>query len=203
MSGTIGQFFSDPYINAAGNKPVDNPVNGEFIKHAQHPIGDAISVMLVMMALLQNLANDKLANMQKKSDISRSAQEMANQVESALARITTATGDGSTTDLDPKVVQYLRDNHILVDNQSIDQYLANAGAKDGKNHTDGKGLTKDMLISIKGSLSSVSDRASDFLQQTQLKMQQVMQNYNTAVQMINSLQSMLSESVKGIASAIR
>ncbi|MDL4454952.1 hypothetical protein QRZ34_28595 [Klebsiella michiganensis] len=64
-------------------------------------------------------------------------------------------------------------------------------------------LTKDSLTAIKASLESASGRASDFVQQSQLKLQQLMQNFNTAVTMANSVQSMNAESTKSIAQSIR
>ncbi|KVX77019.1 secretion protein EspA [Burkholderia ubonensis] len=241
----------------------------------QHPIGDSIAMMLVIMDLLNRQTSAKLDDMQKKSNISRDAQDMANKVEAALAKLIKAD---DKTELPDEVVQYLRDNNILVNGMTIDEFLAaRAGADhdpetfaamlaklqqmidqsgpdgmqsrewqdvvsymdsvgikiDGKrvsdyiwslpevDHQSGQkisldhmkviqsalqnstGLDKADLMSVKASLESVSGRASDFVQQSQLKMQQLMQNYNTAVQMINSLQSMLAESTKGIASAIR
>ncbi|KVX77021.1 secretion protein EspA [Burkholderia ubonensis] len=163
---------------------------GQNVKN-QHPIGDSIAMMLVIMDLLNRQTSAKLDDMQKKSNISRDAQDMANKVEAALAKL---VKEDDKTELPDEVVQYLRDNNILVNGMTIDEFL------EGK---DGGKLDKADLMSVKASLESVSGRASDFVQQSQLKMQQLMQNYNTAVQMINSLQSMLAESTKGIASAIR
>ncbi|WDD90565.1 secretion protein EspA (plasmid) [Burkholderia sp. FERM BP-3421] len=240
-----------------------------------HPIGDGIAMMLVIMDLLSRQTSAKLDDMQKKSTISRDAQDMANKVEAALAKLVKA--DDKTT-LDDSVVKYLRDNNVLVNDKTIDEFLAARAAPghdpakfaamvaklqqmiaqsgpdgmqsrewqdvvsymdslgikiDGKRVCDyiwslpevdfqsgrkisldhmktildalqnSTGLDKADLMSVKAALESVAGRASDFVQQSQLKMQQLMQNYNTAVQMINSLQSMLAESTKGIASAIR
>ncbi|MGT0250533.1 secretion protein EspA [Burkholderia pyrrocinia] len=248
-----------------GSRNVTNP----------HPIGDSIAMMLVIMDLLSRQTSAKLDDMQKKSNISRDAQDMANKVEASLAKLVKA--DDKTT-LDDSVVRYLRDNNVLVNDKTIDEFLAaraapghdpakfaamvaklqqiiaqsgpdgmrsrewqdvvsymdSVGIKiDGKRVCDyiwslpevgyqsgrkvrldhmktilstlqnSTGLDKADLMSVKAALESVSGRASDFVQQNQLKMQQLMQNYNTAVQMINSLQSMLAESTKGIASAIR
>ncbi|WP_206542085.1 hypothetical protein, partial [Winslowiella iniecta] len=64
-------------------------------------------------------------------------------------------------------------------------------------------LDKADLTAIKSALESHSGRASDFVQQNQLKLQQLMQNFNTAVTMANSVQSMNAESAKSIAQSIR
>ncbi|KVV41103.1 secretion protein EspA [Burkholderia ubonensis] len=163
---------------------------GNNVKNS-HPIGDSIAMMLVIMDLLSRQTSAKLDDMQKKSNISRDAQDMANKVEASLAKLVKAE---DKTTLDDSVIRYLRENNILANDKTIDEFLADK---------DGGKLDKADLMSVKAALESVSGRASDFVQQSQLKMQQLMQNYNTAVQMINSLQSMLAESTKGIASAIR
>jgi len=67
----------------------------------------------------------------------------------------------------------------------------------------GRLLDKADLTAVKSSLESHSGRASDFVQQNQLKLQQLMQNFNTAVTMANSVQSMNAESTKSIAQSIR
>ncbi|KOC86667.1 hypothetical protein, partial [Winslowiella iniecta] len=64
-------------------------------------------------------------------------------------------------------------------------------------------LDKADLTAVKSALESHSGRASDFVQQNQLKLQQLMQNFNTAVTMANSVQSMNAESAKSIAQSIR
>ncbi|RXV65303.1 secretion protein EspA [Burkholderia stabilis] len=156
-----------------------------------HPIGDSIAMMLFIMDLLSGHTSAKLDEMQKKSNISRDAQDMANKVEAALAKL--VKPEDKTT-LPDDVIDYMRQNNILVNDKTIDEFLA--GKEGGK-------LDKADLMSVKASLESVAGRASDFVQQNQLKMQQLMQNYNTAVQMVNSLQSMLADSTKSIASAIR
>ncbi|RQR48101.1 secretion protein EspA [Burkholderia sp. Bp9126] len=162
---------------------------GNNVSHS-HPIGDTIAMMLVIMDLLSRQTTAKLDDMQRKSSISRDAQDMANKVEAALAKL---IKDTDKTELPDEVVKYAKDNNILVNSKSIDDFMKDKGGR----------LDKADLMSVKASLESVSGRASDFVQQSQLKMQQLMQNYNTAVQMINSLQGMLAESTKGIASAIR
>jgi secreted effector protein SseB len=183
--------INNQQVQFQGAPPVSgNEAGGHNVKNS-HPIGDSIAMMLVIMDLLSRQTSAKLDDMQRKSNISRDAQDMANKVEASLAKLVKAD---DKTALDDSVVKYLRDNNILVNDKTIDEFLADK--KDGK-------LDKADLMSVKAALESVSGRASDFVQQSQLKMQQLMQNYNTAVQMINSLQSMLAESTKGIASAIR
>ncbi|WP_455871822.1 type III secretion system translocon protein SseB [Serratia proteamaculans] len=155
-------------------------------------MGTAMVTMENIMQLFTELANAKFAQMTEKSSVSRDAQEMANRVDRELAKLSTPE---STGELPADVLEYMRKNNILVDGkQTIDDFLQ------GK---DGSKLTKDDLTAIKSSLESHSGRASDFVQQSQLKLQQLMQNFNTAVTMANSIQSMNAESTKSIAQSIR
>ncbi|WP_226950969.1 hypothetical protein [Rouxiella sp. S1S-2] len=64
-------------------------------------------------------------------------------------------------------------------------------------------LDKFQLEEIKGALESTATRATDFVQSSQLKLQQLMQSFNTAVAMANAVQSMNGESTKSIAQSIR
>lgn len=155
-------------------------------------MGTAMVTMENIMQLFTELANAKFAQMTEKSSVSRDAQEMANRVDRELAKLAKPE---DTAALPADVLEYMRKNNILVDGkQTIDDFLQ------GK---DGAKLTKDDLTAIKSSLESTSGRASDFVQQSQLKLQQLMQNFNTAVTMANSIQSMNAESTKSIAQSIR
>ncbi|CAI1196995.1 hypothetical protein [Serratia quinivorans] len=234
-------------------------------------MGTAMVTMENIMQLFTELANAKFATMTEKSSVSRDAQEMANRVDRVLAGL--AKPD-STGELPADVIEYMRQNNILVDGkQTIDEFLAaqnpdaakiadyidelkaliaEAGSSGMKtqryqdllNYMSANGITvdgkeanwfvwesvgqkpnqyvttanmekllgalqgtselgKDGLTAIKSSLESASNRASDFVQQSQLKLQQLMQNFNTAVTMANSIQSMNAESTKSIAQSIR
>ncbi|QLL16699.1 secretion protein EspA [Pseudomonas chlororaphis subsp. aurantiaca] len=154
-------------------------------------LNTGIVTMAAVMLLLQEQANATFEAMTTKTEISREAQDMANRVKAILAKLTKPE---DTAALPQEVIQYLRENNITVEGKTIDEFLS------GK---DVSKLSQGDLKAVEMALESASGRASDFVQQTQLKLQQLMQNYNTAVQMTNSLQSMLAESVKSIASSIR
>ncbi|KAB7897034.1 hypothetical protein GA565_14145 [Rouxiella sp. S1S-2] len=64
-------------------------------------------------------------------------------------------------------------------------------------------FNKAELEEVKGALESTATRATDFVQSSQLKLQQLMQSFNTAVAMANAVQSMNGESTKSIAQSIR
>jgi hypothetical protein len=230
-------------------------------------MGQGMCTMGDMMLLFTELANAKFQQMSNKMAVSRDAQNMANKVEIAIAKI---AKDGDQADLPPDVLQYMRDNNILVDGKIIDEFIginqddikfleAKLDYFEGKSGThwthyyqdivkdlDEKGITidgmkasefleansfedtgksisqdtgkklleamktpptvslpKTSLLSIQKALEHTSGTASDFVQQSQLKLQQLMQNFNTAVTMANSIQSMNGESTKSIAQSIR
>ncbi|WGL98725.1 secretion protein EspA [Arsenophonus sp. aPb] len=188
--------MTTPILNAPGNYSVNaGSVNG--VKDTSAIYGDSvlsggIAVLYIFMSLLSDVANQKYAQMQQKADISRSAQDMANRVDEIIAEVS-KKGDKATGELPDDVVNYMRDNGITVDGMTIDQYLA----KNGKDLDQGK------LQAVKAALETVSNRASDFVSQSQLQLQKVMQSYNVTVSLINSMQTMLAEMNKSIAQNIR
>ncbi|AUH50669.1 secretion protein EspA [Chromobacterium sp. ATCC 53434] len=100
---------------------------------------------------------------------------------------------------------------VKIDGQKASDWLKNQKNADGSYNKEamstllnsGRQMGKADLTAVKSALESFSGRASDFVQQSQLKLQQLMQNFNTAVTMANSVQSMNAESTKSIAQAIR
>ncbi|HEM7509648.1 TPA: hypothetical protein U2J54_002663 [Providencia rettgeri] len=154
-------------------------------------MGTAMVTMENIMLLFTELANSKFEAMSKKTEVSRDAQDMTNRVDRIIADL---DKPDSTGELPPDVIHYMRVNNIMIDgNQNIDDFMQ---GKNGK-------LDKGDLTAVKSALESASGRASDFVQQSQLKLQQLMQNFNTAVTMANSIQSMNAESTKSIAQSIR
>jgi len=153
-------------------------------------MGTAMVTMENIMLLFTELANAKFEQMSKKTEVSRDAQDMANRVDALLAGLADAK---ATAELPADVIAYMRENNIEVNGMSIDKFIAENGTN----------LNKADLTAVKSALESHSGRASDFVQQNQLKLQQLMQNFNTAVTMANSIQSMNAESTKSIAQSIR
>lgn len=148
-----------------------------------------MTMQSIMMQLTQS-GNDLFAQMNKKSAEARDAQDQANAVESLIAKLNEPK---QTLELSAGIVTFMTDNQIMVEGKPISTFVA-----DKKNKLD-----KGDLMSIKSALESVSGRASDYNQQNQLKLQQVMQNYSTSSQLTQSVQSMLAEMTKGTAAAIR
>ncbi|QOI55300.1 hypothetical protein [Rouxiella badensis] len=195
-------------------------------------MGDAMVTMEEMMLMFTELAAKKFEQMREKTNVGRDASDMATRVESALANI--ATADGTAT-LDQDILDYIKDNNILVNNKPIGDFIngaskpkeagkfgtmdqtkpVNGAAGDNADNVAGTlptvpnegtgaiNLDKKALKSIQSTLESASTRATDFVQQDQLKLQQLMQSFNTAVAMANAVQSMNAESTKAIAQSIR
>lgn len=162
-----------------------------FSRDNQSMFSHGLMTMQAIMVQLTQSGNDLFAQMNKKSTEARDAQDQANVVESLIAKLDKPK---DTLTLSPNVEKFMKDKKIMVDGMPIDIFLS--GKKDQK-------LDKGDLMSIKSALESVSGHASDFNQQSQLKLQQVMQNYSTSSQLMQSVQSMLAEMTKGTAAAIR
>ncbi|AQS36195.1 type III secretion system translocon protein, EspA family [Shewanella psychrophila] len=116
------------------------------------------------------------------------------------------------------VVSYMDAKGIKVDGQKCSDYiwgLPEVGRRSWQNISKDHmqkiadtlgaagGLDKGKLQAVKASLESVSNRASDFVSQSQLQLQKTMQTYNVTVSLLNSMQTMLAEMNKSIAQNIR
>jgi secreted effector protein SseB len=82
-------------------------------------------------------------------------------------------------------------------------YAAQVKKEGGDPENIVKKMSKSQLEEVKNALESTATRATDFVQSSQLKLQQLMQSFNTAVAMANAVQSMNGESTKSIAQSIR
>ena len=183
-SGTQGTSI----INTQQSDDIKNTI----ASRGDSVLSGGIAVLYMFMNLLSEMANAKYGQMQQKSEVSRTAQDMANRVDEKVAEAA-KEGDKATRDLPEDVVNYMRDNGFKVDGKTIDQYL-----KENGNHLD-----QGKLKAVKASLETVSNRASDFVSQSQLQLQKLMQTYNVTVSLLNSMQTMLAEMNKSIAQNIR
>ncbi|WP_246029031.1 hypothetical protein [Parashewanella tropica] len=156
-------------------------------------LSGGVAVLYTFMSLLSELANGKYMQMQEKAKVSRDAQDKANEVNEQIADVS-KQGDKGSDALPSDVIQYMKDNDIEIDGKDIDDYLG---------HNEGKKLDKGSLEAVKDALENVSNRASDFVSQSQLQLQKIMQTYNVTVSLINSMQTMLQEMNKSIAQNIR
>ena len=183
-SGTQGTSI----INSQQSEDIKNTI----ASRGDTVLSGGIAVLYMFMNLLSEMADAKYSQMQKKSEVSRTAQDMANRVDEKVAEAA-KEGDKATRQLSPEVINYMRDNGFTVDGKTIDKYL----------EANGKDLDQGKLKAVKAALDTVSNRASDFVSQSQLQLQKIMQTYNVTVSLLNSMQTMLAEMNKSIAQNIR
>ncbi|MCL1123700.1 secretion protein EspA [Shewanella surugensis] len=164
-------------------------------RQGDNVLSRGIAVMYMFMNLLSEMADSMYAGMQSQSDITREAQSMANRVDSAIAKAA-KDGDKGEAWLDADVYNYMQANNITVNGMSISEYANTAGG--GNTRFD-----QGELKSIKSALETVSNQASDYVSQSQLQLQKLMQTYNVTVSLINSMQTMLADMNKSIAQNIR
>lgn len=162
--------------------------------------GGGIVTMSQMMALLQAQAFSMFDDLNDKTAAARDSQENANAVAYQISQLDPNNPQATTT-LSPDVIAYMRANGIQVNGKSIDDFLKTIDPK--ATDVTKVALNKGDLAAVKAALESDSQRGTDFVQQGQLKIQQILQTFNIATQMANSLQSMGAEMNKQIASSIR
>jgi secreted effector protein SseB len=196
---TIMNTITNENISAfrAGEVPQSNDEKNDldYLKAMKNHsmMGGAMVTMEEMMLMFTELAQGKFKQMQDKTAVGRDATDLANRVEGIIAKL----GDDKSTAVLPKdVIDYMEKNNIQIAGKSVKEYLASAGGSGAK-------LDKAQLEEFKGALESTATRATDFVQSSQLKLQQLMQSFNTAVAMANAVQSMNGESTKSIAQSIR
>lgn len=178
-------------VGAYSSNAVSISYNNQY-NHGTDPIlSQGIEVLFTFMELLSNIADAKYLEMQKEANFSRDSQEMANRVNEIIAEVAKG-GDKKTAQIPDDVRKFMLSNNITVDLKSIDDY-----------DPVGQGLNQGQLEAVRAAIKTVSDRASDFVSQSQLQIQKVMQSYNITVSLINSMQTMMAEMNKSIAQNIR
>lgn len=167
-------------------------------RQGDNVLSGGIAVLYMYMNLLSEMADSMYADMQEQSDITREAQSYANRVDSAIATAAKG-GDDGTANIDADTYNYMKDNNITIEGKTIDDYLSVTSASGATS----KDLDQGELQAIKASLETVSNQASDYVSQSQLQLQKLMQTYNVTVSLINSMQTLLADMNKSIAQNIR
>lgn len=177
------------------NSQQTDEVKNSIASRGDSVLSGGIAVLYMFMNLLGEMADAKYSQMQDKADVSREAQSKANEMDEKIADCNKKDNpDKATADVPKDVVDYMRENGVTVDGKGIDEYIKDNG---------GNPLDKGKLSAIKAALETQSNRASDFVSQSQLQLQKIMQTYNVTVSLINSMQTMLAEMNKSIAQNIR
>nr|WP_275886624.1 secretion protein [Morganella morganii] len=139
---------------------------------------------------LQKIANSLFSRINTSTNRARNTQDMANRMDEIIADA--AKGDDKTRKPVPDdVISYMRDNGILVDGMTINDYIAE--------HQDTNGLDKGALQAVKAALDNSANRDTDLMTQGQLSIQKMTQEINAAVTQMTGLLSKWGDLLSMIA----
>ncbi|HHQ8347855.1 TPA: SPI-2 type III secretion system translocon protein SseB [Salmonella enterica subsp. diarizonae] len=150
----------------------------------QNPFAEGYGVLLILLMVIQAIANDKFIQIQKNAERARNTQEKSNEMDAVIAEA--AKGDAKTTEEVPEdVIKYMRDNGILVNGMTIDEYIAKYG--------DHGKLDKGCLQAVKAALDNDANRNTDLMSQGQLTIQKMSQQLNAVLTQLTGLISKWGE----------
>lgn len=155
-----------------------------------NPFAYGFSVLDHLQLVLQKIANALFGKINTSTDRARNTQDMSNRMDEVIADA--AKGDDKTRKPVPdEVVKYMRDNGILVDGMSIDDYISKHGGTDG--------LDKGSLQAVKAALDNSANRDTDLMTQGQLSIQKMTQEINAVVTQMTGLLSKWGDLLSMIA----
>lgn len=171
MSGNLSvghRFdFSTPNLTTSNIKVgagEDNTVSDD--QDFNNPFAYGFLVLSNLQLVLQKISNDLFGTINICANRARNTQDMSNRMDEVIADA--AKGDDKTRKPVPdEVVKYMRDNGILVDGMTIDDYISKHGDKDG--------LDKGSLQAVKAALDNSVNRDTDLMTQRQLNVQKTTQ----------------------------
>lgn len=155
-----------------------------------NPFAYGFSVLDNLQLVLQKIANALFGKINTSTDRARNTQDMSNRMDEVIADA--AKGDDKTRKPVPdEVVKYMRDNGILVDGMTIDDYISKQGGTDG--------LDKGSLQAVKAALDNSANRDTDLMTQGQLSIQKMTQEINAVVTQMTGLLSKWGDLLSMIA----
>lgn len=155
-----------------------------------NPFAYGFSVLDHLQLVLQKIANALFGKIDTSTDRARNTQDMSNRMDEVIADA--AKGDDKARKPVPdEVVKYMRDNGILVDGMSIDDYISKHGGTDG--------LDKGSLQAVKAALDNSANRDTDLMTQGQLSIQKMTQEINAVVTQMTGLLSKWGDLLSMIA----
>lgn len=181
---TLGFTTPDITLGTCNNNTVaDNP-------DSNNPFAYGFSVLDNLQSALQKIANSFFARINTSTNRARNTQDMANRMDEVIADA--AKGDDKTRKPVPDdVISYMRDNGILVDGMTINDYMAQ--------HQDADGLDKGGLQAVKAALDNSANRDTDLMTQGQLTIQKMTQEINAAITQMTGLLSKWGDLLSMIA----
>lgn len=133
----------------------------------ENPFAEGYGVLLILLMVIQAIANDKFIQIQKNAERARNTQEKSNEMDEVIAKA--AKGDAKTKEEVPDdVIQYMRENGILIDGMTIEQYMDKYG--------DHGKLDKGGLQALKAALDNDANRNTDLMSQGQITIQKCLRS---------------------------
>ncbi|MBV8046058.1 MAG: hypothetical protein JO171_02820 [Paludibacterium sp.] len=208
MTTISNNFGPPPYVDydtnvygQNGNSPAPAPGPSPSAPVTHNPvIYQVVNPLLIMINTMMHFVNLNATwiltvsqQMDQQNKLAEGAKEQAANLDGIITNMTDAN---AKQDVPPDVLQFCRDNNIVIQTDkgpmNIDDYLKSIG------HPDGKGLDKEQMTRIQSALSATADQASNLSAQYQLKMQQYMSNYNNGISQISSFIKAISDAVSGV-----
>lgn len=183
-SGNILWGSQNPIVfkNSFGVSNTDT--GGQDDLSQQNPFAEGYGVLLILLMVIQAIANDKFIEVQKNAERARNTQEKSNEMDEVIAKA--AKGDAKTKEEVPDdVIKYMRDHGILIDGMTIDDYMAKYG--------DHGKLDKGGLQAIKAALDNDANRNTDLMSQGQITIQKMSQELNAVLTQLTGLISKWGE----------
>ncbi|SCM50665.1 secreted effector protein SseB [Hafnia alvei] len=187
-------IFESPYVSNNNTMQKKQGVDDYGISgnnsDQDNPFAFGYSVLNDLSLVLQQIANSLYGNIKKSTERARNTQDMSNRMDEVIAEA--AKGDDKTRKPVPdEVVKYMRDNGILVDGVTIDDYI--------KTHGGAEGLDKGSLQAVKAALDNSANRDTDLMTQGQLSIQKMTQEINAVITQMTGLLSKWGDLLSMIA----
>ncbi|EDJ0432565.1 pathogenicity island 2 effector protein SseB [Salmonella enterica] len=164
--------------NNFGVSNFDSDTESQDGLYEQNPFAEGYSVLLILLTVIQAIANAKFMDVQKNAERARNTQEKSNEMDEVIAEA--AKGDPKTKEAVPEdVIDYMRKNGITIDGMTIDQYMTKYG--------DHGKLDKGGLQALKAALDNDANRNTDLMSQGQLTIQKAAQMLNAVLTQLTGL----------------
>ncbi|ECG8588933.1 SPI-2 type III secretion system translocon protein SseB [Salmonella enterica subsp. salamae] len=175
-----------PIVSIKNDFGIGNPDTGnKDALSSQNPFAEGYGVLLILLMVIQAIANAKFMEVQNNAERARNTQEKSNEMDEVIAEA--AKGDAKTREKVPDdVIKYMREHGILVDGMTIDQYIAKYGDETGK-------LDKGSLQAAKAALDNDANRNTDLMSQGQITIQKMSQELNAVLTQLTGLISKWGE----------
>lgn len=150
----------------------------------RNPFAEGYSVLLILLMVIQAIANDKFIEVQKNAERARDTQAKSNEMDEVIAKA--AKGDAKTKEEVPEdVIEYMHEHGILINGMTIDEYMVK--------YSDHGKLDKGGLQAVKAALDNDANRNTDLMSQGQIIIQKMSQELNAVLTQLTGLISKWGE----------